>query len=234
MRQEGQDDSMPASAVVFRARRLHPRRFCEKLPAVQEIFYAVWLLILSQLSPGPDVAYVFRRALAQGFKAGVTAGAGISTGIILHTALVCTFGASVRTWEGMPLLTGAAGIWLLYLAWKIFPKSSQGDAPAPRREIPTAGTWTVYREALICNLLNPKATLFLSGLFIPALGVHGEAWYPWVLGATAVIGCFAGWCLWAGLLQYPPLHRFYIRRIRAIDALFSVALALFACSLFVR
>lgn len=199
---------------------------------MQEIIYAVWLLILSQLSPGPDVTYVFRCALAHGFKAGVTAGAGISTGIILHTALVCTFGASVRTWEGMPLLTGAAGVWLLYLAWKIFPKSSQNNTPISCHEAQSAELRTVYRESLLCNLLNPKATLFLGGLCIPALSVHGEAWYPWVLGSSAVAGCFLGWCLWAGMLQFPPLHRFYVRHVRAIDAFFSIALAIFACSLF--
>lgn len=200
--------------------------------AVQEIIYATLLLIMSQLSPGPDVTYVFRCALAQGFKAGATAGAGISTGIIFHTALVCCFGASVRTWEGMPLLVWTAGIWLLYLAWKISPKPRQNNTSetfAPVRSVPLG---TVYREALLCNLLNPKATLFIAGLCIPLLGKHGEAWHPWAMGASMVIGSLLGWCLWAALLQFAPLHRFYMRRGRVIDAFFAAALALFACSLF--
>lgn len=198
---------------------------------MQEILYITWLLILSQLSPGPDVTYVFRASLSRGFRAGAAAGAGISTGFILHTVLVCSFGAAVNEWDGLPYIVWAAGAWLLYMAWKIFPKNRndgtdhmfEGATQKPMRKI--------YCDAFLCNMLNPKATLFLAGLCVPVLGTHNEPWYPWALGAAMVFGGYFGWCLWAALLQFPPLHRCYIRHVRFIDAFFSLALAFFAVSL---
>lgn len=87
---------------------------------------------------------------------------------------------------------------------------------------------TLYREALLCNILNPKATLFVAGLAVPVLGAHAEAWFPWALGIAMVSGAFLGWCLWSALLQFPPLRRAYLRAMRPVDALFAVALAVFA------
>ena len=48
------------------------------------------LLVLAQLSPGPDVFFVFRTALAQGFRAGAAVGCGISLGFLIQATLACT------------------------------------------------------------------------------------------------------------------------------------------------
>lgn len=188
----------------------------------------VGLLILSELSPGPDMAYVFRSALARGGRAGAVAGAGISTGFVVHVALVCTLGKAVVDSPWKTPVIWASGAWLLYLAWKIFPKKSAPSAEAGPEVNRGQGLRVLYREALICNILNPKATLFVAGLAVPVLGAHAEAWFPWVLGGMMVSGAFLGWCLWSALLQFPPLRRAYLRAMRPVDALFSVALAVFA------
>lgn len=199
---------------------------------MQEALTIVWLLILSQLSPGPDMAYVFRCALARGFYAGVAAGAGICSGLIVHVAVVCALGAAVIESPYKTPVMYAAGAWLLYLAWKIFPKKKRGDRPPASPEAGECGSFsTIYREALLCNILNPKATLFVAGLALPALAAHAQSWYPWALGAMMVFGAFLGWCLWAGLLQFPPLRNAYIRAMRPVDAVFALALAAFAVAL---
>ncbi len=195
---------------------------------MSEVVTIVWLLILSELSPGPDMAYVFRSALARGFRAGVVAGAGICTGFVAHVAIVCAFGAAVTESPYKTPVVWAAGAWLLYLAWKIFPKKGGAMEETRLSGSEDRRVSAIYREALLCNILNPKATLFLAGLTIPALSSHTEPWYPWVLGALMVLGSFLGWCLWSALLQLPPLRRAYVRAMRPIDAVFAVALAVFA------
>lgn len=195
---------------------------------MQEAFTIAGLLILSQLSPGPDMAYVFRSALARGFRAGMTAGAGICTGFVVHVALVCALGRAVVESPLKTPVVWAAGAWLLYLAWKIFPKkgavSGQADFEGDKRQ----ALASIYREAFFCNILNPKATLFVAGLAVPVLGAHQDAWYPWALGTVMVASSLAGWCLWSALLQFPPLRRAYLRAMRPVDAVFAVALAVFA------
>lgn len=198
---------------------------------MQEAFTIVWLLILSQLSPGPDMTYVFRSALTRGFYAGAAAGAGICTGFVVHVAVVCSLGTAVTE---SPLKTPAmyaAGAWLLYLAWKIFPKNKRRDGGASLSGGERLSFSRIYREALLCNILNPKATLFVAGLALPALAAHAQPWYPWALGGMMVGGAFLGWCLWSVLLQFPPLRRAYIRAMRPVDAVFALALAAFAVAL---
>ena len=54
---------------------------------------ALWgLLMVSQLSPGPDVFFVFRTALAQGFRAGSAVGSGIAAGFFIQAVLVAWVG----------------------------------------------------------------------------------------------------------------------------------------------
>ena len=122
------------------------------------------ILLLSQASPGPDQAFVTRSTLAYGFGAGVMAALGIGTGIVAHAALACTVGASVfHSFLGVGLFC-AASCWMLYLAWKIWPRGRNaflagcGDIP------PASG---IYRDALVTNLMNPKATFFFVALSAP-------------------------------------------------------------------
>ena len=69
------------------------------------------LLIVSQLSPGPDVFFVFRTALAQGFRAGAAVGCGISLGFLIQAAFACSVGAWVmqQPWSGF--LLWPAAVW---------------------------------------------------------------------------------------------------------------------------
>lgn len=187
-------------------------------------------LVVSQLSPGPDVFFVFRTALAQGFRRGVAVALGINLGFLIQSIVACSIGTWVldRGW-GRWLLPLAA-CWLLYLAWKIFPRrwgSSEdtlGAAAAAREPVPT-----LIGKGFLCNILNPKCMLFILGITTDALRAHsGLAWYTPALVAALFVASLAGWALWSGLLQWAPLRRLYVRHVSAIDAAFALLLATFA------
>ena len=57
------------------------------------------LLLVSQLSPGPDVFFVFRTALAQGFRAGSAVGSGISAGFLIQATLVAIIKLCINQME---------------------------------------------------------------------------------------------------------------------------------------
>lgn len=192
-------------------------------------------LVLSQLSPGPDVFYVFRTALAQGFRRGVSVALGINIGFLLQSIFVCTAGAWAMENGWGRYIQPVAGGWLLYLAWKIFPrrwtqqKDVLGDASAEQEAIPL-----LIGKGFLCNILNPKCMLFILGLTTD--GLHRYAGLPWYVPALiAALFCssLAGWTLWSGLLQWAPIRRFYIRHVQLIDAAFALILFLFACLLLI-
>ncbi len=189
------------------------------------------LLIFSQLSPGPDVFFVFRTALAQGWRAGTAVGAGISAGFLIQAAVVAWGGSWLMQQPWAPWVLYAAAAWLLYLAWKIFPRVWKRDDSAQfAAEQGTTPCAVLLWQGFLCNILNPKCTLFICGLSLDSLATYGEsfAWFApaMVLGLT-LSGLF-GWALWSALLQWAPLRGLYLRHTVAIDALFAVLLAVFA------
>lgn len=188
------------------------------------------LLIFSQLSPGPDVFFVFRTALAQGFRAGSAVGAGITAGFFLQTLVVCSAGSWVmeQPWSRWVLL--AAACWLLYLAWKIFPRGKGAKVELHIGNTIRERYRSLLWQGFLCNILNPKCTLFICGLTLGPLQVYGGA-YSWYTAALVIglqIASQAGWMLWSALLQWAPLRGSYVKHTRGIDTVFSVLLAIFA------
>ncbi len=193
-------------------------------------------LVLSQLSPGPDVFYVFRTSLAQGFRRGMAVAFGINIGFLIQSIVACTLGAWVlqQSWSRW-LIIGAA-CWLLYLAWRICPrfgpsKQTQLESVTPARE----PVFSLIRNGFLCNILNPKCMLFILSLTTDALRNHASLkWYVPALIGSLFVASIGGWALWSGLLQWTPLRAAYLRYIRAVDAVFALILAVFAVLLIVN
>jgi len=193
------------------------------------------LLVLSQLSPGPDVFFVFRTALAQGFRAGVAVGAGISLGFFIQAAVACTAGAWVMQQSWSTYMLWAAAAWLLYLAWKIFPKHWQAAELDLQQKEQGASCRTLLWQGFLCNILNPKCMLFILTLSAGPLQAHSAlVWYAPVLMLALTLSGLLGWVLWSALLQWHPVQGAYRRHTTLIDAVFSVLLAVFAVLLVCR
>ena len=193
-------------------------------------------LVLSQLSPGPDVFYVFRTSLAQGFRAGFAVAFGINLGFFIQSVVVCTAGAWAMEQGWGRWILPVAACWLLYLAWKIFPRhwghreDELGGGTQVREPIAA-----LIGKGFLCNILNPKCMLFILGITSEALHSHAAlGWYTPALVGSLFIASLAGWALWSGLLQWPPLRRAYVRHTQGIDALFALILASFAVLLLLR
>ena len=189
------------------------------------------LLMISQLSPGPDVFFVFRTALAQGFRAGVAVGCGIAAGFLIQASLVAWIGGWVVAQPWSLYVLYAAAVWLLYLAWKIFPRRSAATVAESQLETQErVALPALFGQGFLCNILNPKCTLFICGLSVGPLGQFAPL-YGWYAPALVLVLTFSGllgWALWSALLQWHPVRGFYLAHARGIDMLFSVLLAIFA------
>ncbi len=193
------------------------------------------LLVVSQLSPGPDVFFVFRTALARGFCAGLAVGAGISLGFLIQAVVACTAGAWAMQQSWSHYLLWAAAAWLLYLAWKIFPKHWQAVALDLSQKEQGGACRALLWQGFLCNILNPKCMLFILTLSAGPLQTHGAlVWYAPVLVVALTLSGLAGWALWSALLQWRPVQGFYRRNTLMIDAVFAVLLAAFAVLLVVQ
>lgn len=185
-------------------------------------------LMFSQLSPGPDQTLVVRSSLLYGFKAGLIVTLGISVGIIAHAILAITVGTALMQSDWGNLFFGLAGCWLLYLAWKIWPKTAvinQGLDAVAYAGKPPGGE--LFKDALLCNLLNPKCTLFLVSLSAPLLaGNTGLGFSLFFIALTFVVGGLS-WIVWVVAFQWKPIRTFYTAHMVAIDRIFSILLLVF-------
>lgn len=188
------------------------------------------LLMVSQLSPGPDVFFVFRTALAQGFRAGSAVGSGIAAGFLIQAALVAWVGGWLMSQPWSQWVLYAAAVWLLYLAWRIFPRRRVAVAEDKLETNTRESLPVLFAQGFLCNILNPKCTLFICGLSIGPLEQFGRnfAWYAPALVLVLTGAGLVGWLLWSALLQWHPVRHFYLRHTTGIDAAFSVLLAVFA------
>lgn len=120
--------------------------------------------IILALSPGPDNIYVLSQSLANGVKSGVATTAGLISGCIVHTSLLA-FGVSALITASEGIFYGIkvfGAVYLCYLAYKVFrsdPAISFSDS-APKKS-----GWSLFKQGVIMNLLNPKVMIFFLAFF---------------------------------------------------------------------
>lgn len=191
-----------------------------------ELLAFAGVMALGQFSPGPDMLLLTRTALAEGGRAGVVMAWGIATGLAVHASLAVG-GVAVVLERSEGLRRGLIWAAVMYLGWlavgliREFVKGVDDDAV-------TKGAGGAYRRGMLCNLLNPKAALFLAALSLPFLAGERPGWWPAALWAVIVFQGAILWSLWALALQWGPLKSLYQRAQRWIDLGFAVVLVLLA------
>lgn len=191
-------------------------------------------MLAGQFSPGPDMLLLTRTSLAEGARAGVAMALGIATGLAVHATIA--IGGMAALFDHVPwvreVLRWGAAAYLLWLAWRLgmewFVKWYSGaieETAAP------PVTRTPYLRGLWCNLLNPKAVIFLAAVSAPFLRGGHPAWWPFALWGVIVFQGGFFWSLWAKLLQWPPLRERYRKARHLIDGCFALGLALLAVKL---
>lgn len=136
----------------------------------------LWLFIVSGLllnmTPGPDSLLIMARSASQGFKAGAAAVFGICSGTCVHIA-AAAFGLSAllaTSAEAFMVIKFIGAAYLLYIGIQMLRTKTN---PAAAQTMPApASLFTVYRQGLLTNVLNPKVALFFLA-FIPQFVAPG-------------------------------------------------------------
>ncbi|TFW24511.1 LysE family translocator [Massilia arenosa] len=152
--------------------------------------------LLLNILPGPDSLLIMTRSATQGWRAGVAATLGITTGTLVHI-LFAALGLSAILATSATAFTvvkyvGAA--YILWMAWGLLrtpggaPKAVQADLPA----LPYA---RIYAQGFLTNVLNPKVALFFLAFVPQFIDVHA-ANKPLAFIVLGLIFDFNGmlWC----------------------------------------
>ena len=155
--------------------------------------------VLLWITPGPDMMYIVARSVAQGRAAGILSVLGIGSGILVHTVFAAVGLSIVLTTSAwaFAVVKVAGAAYLIVLGIRVL---RQKVGPRPPDAVPAVAAWTVYRQGVLCNLLNPKVAVFFLA-FLPQFVDPGAGRSPLpflFLGGLFVIGGTL-WCLLVAL-----------------------------------
>ncbi|MEM7588895.1 MAG: LysE family translocator [Myxococcota bacterium] len=119
---------------------------------------------LAVASPGPDFVLVMRNSLLFGRHAGIWTTSGISLAVSIHVTgcflgigmLAVQFPGVLRFFQ----LIGAAYLAAIGARMLLHSKHAKGLQVDPGNEVKQLAAYKAFRMGLLCNLLNPKASLF--------------------------------------------------------------------------
>ena len=143
-------------------------------PAALTAFLAASVVLA--VTPGPGVAYIVARTLAQGRRAGLASVAGVALGNLGNAAaaalgLAALLAVSPAAFTALKLLGAAYLAWLGLQALRAAPPPD-GDAGAT----PDAAAATrLMRDGAWVALLNPKTALFFAAFLPQFLSPQGSA-----------------------------------------------------------
>ncbi len=129
--------------------------------------YTAFLLTASVivLTPGPDTLIILRYALTSGRNVGLATVLGVQVGLVGHT-LLAIFGISVLIASTPWLFKAVALTGAAYIGWiGIQGFRKQGLLRVGATDQPTISGRKAFRDAIFCNLLNPKVILLFLALF---------------------------------------------------------------------
>ena len=123
-------------------------------------------VLVLELTPGPNMAYLATLTLDRGRRAGLLATAGVAAGLSVH-AVVAAFGLGVLISQFPAVYqalrwTGVA--YLLYLAWETW-QSNASERPE------LAASASLFWRGFFSNVFNPKSILFFVSV-VPGFIQH--------------------------------------------------------------
>ncbi len=174
---------------------------------------------LAMMSPGPDFFLVVKNAARYSRRAALATTVGVNLGIAVHMSY-CIAGLALIIAK-TPWLFGAlkyAGA--AYLVWiGVQALRSKGGAalenagPAPE----DIGLLAAFWQGLLCNLLNPKATLFFFSVFTQLLSPDSSLLEKALIGLIIFMLGVIYWPLVVLAIQHPAVTRTLSRAQRGID-----------------
>jgi threonine/homoserine/homoserine lactone efflux protein len=133
------------------------------------LFTFLLAVLLLELTPGPNMAYLATLAISRGRAAGLIATAGVAVGLAVH-ATVAGLGAGVLIQQYPALYDVLRWIgvgYLLYLAWEGWQTERE---VSPERASHAIAASPLFLRGFLSNVFNPKSILFFVSVLPTFLG----------------------------------------------------------------
>lgn len=208
------------------------------------------ICVLGQMTPGPDMMLIIKHATAGFCRTGDLADAqqggssnlraayfcilGVCLGLAFHVSLsILGLAVLIKNSPGVyAILRYAGALYVLYIGWKTITDSSGVDISGGGKHC-TATARQGFREGLVCNLLNPKVTMFILSVFMQFVSPQDGLTEKLVYGGVIVGEGLVGWMLFVAFLNTPFMRRLYGDYAVVINRLTGLALLGLGSAIFI-
>ncbi|MBC3378875.1 LysE family translocator [Serratia fonticola] len=183
--------------------------------------FVAGIATLGMLSPGPDFFLVIKNAARYPRLAAMMTAFGVICGVATHMSY-CVAGLAVVITTTPWLFNVLKYAGAVYLIWVgIQALLSRGGSKMNVSSLPQqqVSLKSAFIQGYLCNLLNPKATLFFLAVFTQVLqinsGLGEKLWYAGIIfGLSAV-----WWPVLVFLIQSGPVRRGLEKTQKVVDKL---------------
>ena len=198
-----------------------------------DFWQGFWLItgvhFLACMSPGPDFVLVSQQSLSRGRAAGLLTALGIALGFGVHI-IYSVLGLVTVVAQSATLLTVikiVGGLYLIYIGYKGLTAKAAGEVAEIRAEKMTVEpAWKIIWRGVLCNVLNPKAVVYMLSLFTVVLSPTTPLSQMAAYGAWMTLMLFVWFGLVAFMLSVPAVNRRFRHFGHWIDRVCGGALAL--------
>lgn len=183
--------------------------------------FVATIATLGMISPGPDFFLVIKNAARYRRSAAMMTALGVILGVATHMSY-CVAGLAVvittTPWL-FNFLKYAGACYLIWIGIQALLSRGESKFSIDNATQSLITLKAAFLQGYLCNLLNPKATLFFLAVFTQILqinsGVGEKLWYASIIWVLAVIW----WPLLVILIQSAPVRRGLAKVQKVVDKL---------------
>ncbi|MEC5317465.1 LysE family transporter [Brenneria populi subsp. brevivirga] len=188
--------------------------------------FVATIATLGMLSPGPDFFLVIKNSVRYPRIAALMTALGVICGVATHMAY-CVAGLAVvittTPWL-FNLLKYAGAAYLIWVGIQALLSRGGSKMHLAHLTPQRVSLKKAFLQGYLCNLLNPKATLFFLAVFTQVLninsGVGEKLWYAAIIWGLSVIW----WPLLVVLFQSAPVRYGLEKAQKLVDKLLGTVL----------
>jgi RhtB (resistance to homoserine/threonine) family protein len=202
---------------------------------VTQLFSIGFISLFGAMLPGPDFAIVTKNALLHSRRSGIFTSLGIGSAILVHMTY-CALGLAIVIYNSDTLFNiikyiGSA--YLIYLGVTSFLAKIPEHIVIENKKISRQGlsNFASFRQGFLCNLLNPKATLFFLALFTMVIKPNTPFAWLVIYSGEIVLIASVWFCSLTFILSHARVTQILERSEKYIAKLLGVFLIVFGTAL---
>jgi RhtB (resistance to homoserine/threonine) family protein len=183
------------------------------------------IVLLGAMSPGPDFVIVTKNSLSGSRRLGILTGLGIAFALLVHISYT-SLGLAVIIHKSKALyltikIVGAA--YLIYLGLQMIRGRKRASSSAKKEYNHRILTdKKAFVGGFLCNLLNPKASLFIMGLFTQVIQPNTSLGALLLVALEIMLITF----FWFAFLSYILTHKAFSHKFHAYQSYLNLIMGI--------